>query len=52
MHFGKKRLPDNFEDYVTFSPHSSTMPDEHVYQFTLSVASVEISNLHGSVCGI
>ncbi len=39
MHFGKKRLPDNFEDYVTFTPHVPTMPDEHVYQFTLSVAS-------------
>lgn len=39
MHFGKKRLPDNFEGYVTFTSHMPTMPDEHAYQFTLSFAS-------------
>ena len=39
LHFGKKRLPDSFKDHVTFTSHLPTMPDEHAYRFTLSVAS-------------
>ncbi len=39
IHFGKQRLSDKFESYVIFTPHVPAMPDEHAYQFTLSVAS-------------
>ena len=39
LHFGKRRLPDSFENHVTFTSHLPTMPDEHAYRFTLSVAS-------------